>query len=625
MSVEARLRLQISEFTRNYDVAVNHAKKKNAEVQKSSGGIGSFLLSGVRSMIPGGLARLGPAAAVATGFIVSLKEAMTRQAQVAGLTGVSLENVNAQLERLKEMSQLPGLGFDQAVRGSIKLQAVGMSAEAAEASIREMGNALALVGGGSQGLDGVILAITQILSKGKVSAEEINQIAERLPQVRSLMKEAFGTSDTDALQKMGISSEVFIDGLVTAASGLTRAAATTQPEIDNLKDSFKSLMAEVGAGSNSMMPPVLAALNKAVSGAESRLKEFKTAMGGIGSWVSDFMFGGTGYADEQLIKRDTDAAREKGAADDVLAEKKAAKEAADAATAAAKEQAEALVVETEAAEELAKAMEKLAALKEKIADQQIDALGDPEKLEALQQKLQETLAATVGNFSLNYDPSAEGLLKLAEDREKNKALPAEGTNSAAEAYEWLGKVNEIEKRKISTEEKIAADKKKAADEEASRQKELADLRTSAESGRVGMLSEEEQTAAMRDKLSQSLAVKITGGADIERGLKLIRGEVESARKSGDEYGEKEALERLNEAQRQASEFTTRIAGEGGPARQGEFQDFVDEIFNRDPAAEQLRVLRDGLQKQDDLIGRMDAVIKKMDAPPPRDIFSNFVD
>ena len=97
----------------------------------------------------------------------------------AGLTSVtgSAEEAERQLERLREVAELPGLGFPEAVEGSTNLQAAGFSAEQAEQSLRAFGNALASVCKGKNELQGVILALSQMAAKGKLSAEEINQIA----------------------------------------------------------------------------------------------------------------------------------------------------------------------------------------------------------------------------------------------------------------------------------------------------------------------------------------------------------------------------------------------------------------------------------------------------------------
>jgi tape measure domain-containing protein len=151
----------------------------------------------------GGKLTLGITAPLAALGIAAVKTATDFDSLKRGLTAVTKEAgpVEAQLARLKEVAKLPGLGFREAVQGSINLQAAGFSAKEAERALKGFGNALATVGKGKTELDGVILALTQIQSKGKVSAEEINQLAERVPQIRQIMLQAFGTADTEVIQR----------------------------------------------------------------------------------------------------------------------------------------------------------------------------------------------------------------------------------------------------------------------------------------------------------------------------------------------------------------------------------------------------------------------------------------
>jgi tape measure domain-containing protein len=150
----------------------------------------------------------------------------------------SAEGGRQRMDELMEAARLPGLEFEQAVKGDIRLRSVGLSAEMSKRSIIEMGNALALAGGSSADLDGVVLALTQIISKGKVSAEEINQIAERVPQVRAVMKDVFGTADTEALQKMNISAEEFISRLIDGFGRLERATAGLDEKMADFRTSI---------------------------------------------------------------------------------------------------------------------------------------------------------------------------------------------------------------------------------------------------------------------------------------------------------------------------------------------------------------------------------------------------
>lgn len=185
------------------------------------------------------MAAAGAAAVKSAADIESLQLAL--ESQVG-----SAEAARKELELLRQEALKPGLGFEQAVRGSVTLQAVGFSADKARKIIAEFGNGLAIAGKGAQELDGVILALSQIQSKGVVSAEEINQIAERLPQIRTLMQAAFGTASSEAIQKLGISSQQFIDGITNELQKLPRAAGGIRNSLDNFFDGIKQGAAKFG-------------------------------------------------------------------------------------------------------------------------------------------------------------------------------------------------------------------------------------------------------------------------------------------------------------------------------------------------------------------------------------------
>jgi tape measure domain-containing protein len=158
-----------------------------------------------------------------------------------GMTSLegSAAGAKLRMDELREASKLPGLDFEQAVQGDIRLRSVGLSAELSKKAITEMGNALSLAGGTSADLDGVVLALTQIISKGKVSAEEINQIAERVPQVRAVMKDMFGTADTETLQRMNIDAETFVSTLVEGFGKLERAQAGLDEKMQDFSTSIR--------------------------------------------------------------------------------------------------------------------------------------------------------------------------------------------------------------------------------------------------------------------------------------------------------------------------------------------------------------------------------------------------
>jgi tape measure domain-containing protein len=165
----------------------------------------------------------------------------------------SVSSAASQLQRLRTIALQPGLSLEQVAKGVLYLEAAGFSASISERAIKAFGNALALAGKGADDLAGVQLALGQIKSKGVISAEEINQIAERVPQVRKAIQDAFGTSNTKELQKMGINATVFITKVIKELEKLKKAPQTIESFIKNITDTFKYSGAIIGRGISDML------------------------------------------------------------------------------------------------------------------------------------------------------------------------------------------------------------------------------------------------------------------------------------------------------------------------------------------------------------------------------------
>lgn len=222
--------------------------RKADELSNRLGSLGSKLSIGITAPV----IALGVSVVKTATDMDSLKRGL---AAVAG----SSEEAERQLKRLQEVAKLPGLGFKDAVEGSIRLQAAGFNAQLAERSLKAFGNALATVGKGKAELDGVTLALSQIASKGKISAEEINQLAERVPQIRQAMVGAFGTADTEVLQKAGIKAEEFVTRVVAQLEKLKQVTGGPQNAFENLSDAVQRTATRIG---NQMLPAVESVIPK---------------------------------------------------------------------------------------------------------------------------------------------------------------------------------------------------------------------------------------------------------------------------------------------------------------------------------------------------------------------------
>ncbi|RYZ93559.1 MAG: hypothetical protein EOP06_00525 [Proteobacteria bacterium] len=242
--------------TLDVDGALSKAKSGVTGFMGVIGGLGSAatgafqMVAGAATVVGGAVLGLAGIASKASADMDSLKRGLTA---VAG----SAEEADRQLKQLKEVAKLPGLGFKEAVQGAIALEAAGLSANTAMRALSGFGNALATVGRGKEDLEGVITALSQIISKGSVSAEEINQIAERVPQIRKLMQGAFGTSNTEDLQKMGLAPEAFIQGLLVELEKLPKVTGGAQNAFENLQDAVWQAFVAAGDVINTYLVPAI--------------------------------------------------------------------------------------------------------------------------------------------------------------------------------------------------------------------------------------------------------------------------------------------------------------------------------------------------------------------------------
>jgi hypothetical protein len=121
-----------------------------------------------------------------------------------------------------------------------------------------MSEAIKATGGNAEQVDGALLALTQVFSKGKVSAEELNQIAERLPGTFTLFAQAAGKTGPE-LQKALEQGQVGLNDLMKFLAltgeryGATalEIAGSSQDAGARLTVAFQAMRLEVG---NALQP-----------------------------------------------------------------------------------------------------------------------------------------------------------------------------------------------------------------------------------------------------------------------------------------------------------------------------------------------------------------------------------
>lgn len=277
-TIEASLQLEIAQYQAALKKAQGDVERFRQKAQKTGDQLGGALFGGVAKRA----AMLAPILGAGFGAkgVLDAVVNMERLEKMLVTTEGSAEKAAERMKVLQDIARLPGLDLEQAVRGDNRLRATGISAELSKKAIIEFSNALALVGGTADEFGGVINALSQISAKGKVFAEEINQIAERVPQIRKVLQEAFGTADTEAIQKMGLSTEEFFTSILGVMSQFQRAQRGLQDEFSEMGDIGKSLANDIGA-------PVVKTLIPAFTDLLEMLKENREELISLGSAMGE--------------------------------------------------------------------------------------------------------------------------------------------------------------------------------------------------------------------------------------------------------------------------------------------------------------------------------------------------
>ena len=227
---------------------------------------------------------IGFSAPVVAAGAAALNAAMQMESLEKGLAATMKSTAAAanELERLKEVSKLPGLGLKEAVQGSIRLQTLGSTADESRRIMRELGNALAVVGGGKEDFSEVIRQLSQMAAVGKVTKENLDPIVERIPQIAAIIKDKFGAAalgdPAKTFEKMGISAQQFIGILITEMEKGARAGGDLNTSMQSLQKEIFATAAEFG---KSLVPIGKTVVQEVLNPMVEKAKELATAFNNL--------------------------------------------------------------------------------------------------------------------------------------------------------------------------------------------------------------------------------------------------------------------------------------------------------------------------------------------------------
>lgn len=154
------------------------------------------------------------------------------------------EAAERHLRDLQSFAKSTPFEFEGLTKLSQRLVGVGVTSEKIVPLLRDIGNAVAAVGGTADQVDGVTIALSQMISKGKVSAEEMEQLAERQVNGWAMLADFLGKTQGEVRQLAAdgkISTDVFLKAFqqfsqMNFGDAMERQSHTFSGALSNIKD-----------------------------------------------------------------------------------------------------------------------------------------------------------------------------------------------------------------------------------------------------------------------------------------------------------------------------------------------------------------------------------------------------
>ncbi len=165
----------------------------------------------------------------------------------------SNQKAKAVFDSLLDFASKTPFEINQLTEAWVKMKAMGL--EPNLDMFQKIGDAVSALGGSQEIFDGIITALGQMQAKGKVSAEELMQLAERGVPVFEILQEKLGLTKEQLanIGNEGIEASKAINALVEGmgekfAGNMERMSNTWSGIISNLKDSWTRFMMLIGDG-----------------------------------------------------------------------------------------------------------------------------------------------------------------------------------------------------------------------------------------------------------------------------------------------------------------------------------------------------------------------------------------
>jgi tape measure domain-containing protein len=166
-----------------------------------------------------------------------------------------------------------------------QLMGMGFEAEKTLPIVQVLGDSMSALGRSQADLDGVVLALGQIQTKGKVSAEELMQRAERGLPVFDILEKKLGLTKKQLsdIGNAGISSATGVAALLTGLNerfggSMAKMSQTLTGQWSNLMDNLKSLVGNTGQAVNDKVKGFIAKINDWFAANRTEIQKTMTSL-----------------------------------------------------------------------------------------------------------------------------------------------------------------------------------------------------------------------------------------------------------------------------------------------------------------------------------------------------------
>lgn len=339
-------------------------------------------------------------------------------------------DAGAEFEYIKNVSNALGISIGVAADSYIKLTAAtkgtALEGQATRTVFEAVARATSALSLSTSDTEGVMRALTQIVSKGKVSMEELRgQIGDRLPGAFQIAADAMGltTAQLDKLvTKGGLTAEEFLPKFAAQLDKTFGGASFDGyvQSMQRLRNEIDIALIDVGkAGAFDILIGAVNATTATLTGAISIIRLFGETMGNIAYTLAsrDFL----GFAERFKESLDKAAASTRSLPEALGIVDSASKKAGDSGAAAGK----AISAEMEAAKVAARELGKNAAE----VDKTLKDLGiNPDKIKKPVDDLIALFEKLVNNPAVRGDQILAGLAKTIKDVKDSDGLAKLGAD-----------------------------------------------------------------------------------------------------------------------------------------------------------------------------------------------------